>query len=190
LGSDGTESLPLLLLAASLALLAFSALLLRAFRRPRHRRGEDPLDLSDPQVHLALANSENFRIRPILNGREREVFYALRDAIRTAYKTKYLLFAQVPMGVFLQCGSDNAFRSINSKRVDFLVTNTKGDPVLVIEYQGSGHYQGSASVRDEVKRVACRSAGLELYEIVTNTRKEDYQNLVIERLLHLRDIQD
>jgi hypothetical protein len=56
----------------------------------------------------------------------------------------------------------------------------------VIEYQGSGHYQGSAAVRDEVKRVACRSAGLELYEIVTNIRKEDYQNLVIERLMHIK----
>jgi hypothetical protein len=110
----------MLLLAAGLALLAFSALLLRAVRRVRYRRGQHPLDLSDPQVHLALANSENFRIRPILNGREREVFYALKDAIRKAYNTKYLLFAQVPMGAFLQCASENAFHSINSKRVDFL----------------------------------------------------------------------
>jgi hypothetical protein len=31
-----------------------------------------------------------------------------------------------------------------------------------------------------------RSAGLELYEIVTNIRKEDYQDLVIERLSHVK----
>ena len=89
------------------------------------------------------------------------------------------------MGVFLQCGSENAFRSINSKRVDFLVTNTKGNPVRVIEYQGPGHYQGLL-LWDEVKRVACCSAGLELYEIITNTRKEDYQNLVISGFCTLR----
>lgn len=44
-----------------------------------------------------------------------------------------------------------AFRWINSKRADFLMVDSEGWPVAMIEYQGSGNYQGSASERDAIK---------------------------------------
>ena len=58
-----------------------------------------------------------------------------------------------------------AFRSINSKRLDFLVIDRSGMPALAVEYQGHGHYQNRAFMRDAVKREAVRKAGVPFLEI-------------------------
>ena len=60
---------------------------------------------------------------------------------------------------------DLAFRSINSKRLDFLVIDRTGMPALAVEYQGHGHYQNGAFMRDAVKREAVRKAGIRFLEI-------------------------
>ena len=60
---------------------------------------------------------------------------------------------------------DLAFRSINSKRLDFLVIDRSGMPALAVEYQGHGHYQNRAFMRDAVKREAVRKAGVPFLEI-------------------------
>ena len=54
---------------------------------------------------------------------------------------------------------DLAFRSINSKRLDFPVIDRSGMPALAIECQGYGHYQNRAFMRDAMKREAVRKAG-------------------------------
>jgi hypothetical protein len=65
----------------------------------------------------------------------------------------------------LQSSSENAFRSINSKRVDALVVDRGGRPVLAVEYQGAGHYQGTAPARDAIKKEALRKAGVGYLEV-------------------------
>ena len=60
---------------------------------------------------------------------------------------------------------DLAFRSINSKRLDFLVIDHSGMPAWVVEYQGHGHYQNRAFMRDAVKRQAVRKVGVPFLEI-------------------------
>ena len=60
---------------------------------------------------------------------------------------------------------DLAFRSINSKRLDFLVIDRSGMPALAVEYQGHGHYQNRAFMRDAVKREAVRKARIEFLEV-------------------------
>jgi hypothetical protein len=56
--------------------------------------------------------------------------------------------------------SDRAYRCINSKRADFVIIDAKGYAVVVVEYQGYGHYQGTAAQRDAVKREVWRSGAL------------------------------
>jgi len=64
--------------------------------------------------------------------------------------------------------NDGAFRSINSKRVDFMITGPRGVPALAIEYDGTGHYGGrtayesrkATDLRDKVKRRALEKAGV------------------------------
>ena len=60
---------------------------------------------------------------------------------------------------------DLAFRSINSKRLDFLIIDHSGLPALAVEYQGHGHYQNRAFMRDAVKREAVRKAKVKFLEI-------------------------
>jgi len=66
----------------------------------------------------------------------------------------------------LKSPSENAFRSINSKRVDALVVDSGGRPVLAVEYQGTGHYQGTAPGRDAIKKEALRKAGVGYLEVL------------------------
>lgn len=60
---------------------------------------------------------------------------------------------------------------INSKRADFLVVDREGWPVAVIEYQGSGHYQGNAQERDAVKRTVLPRAGIRYIEVAAPLSK-------------------
>lgn len=65
-----------------------------------------------------------------------------------------------------------AFRSINSKRLDFLVVDRTGMPALAVEYQGHGHYQNRAFMRDAVKREAVRRAQIPFLEITAEYAAE------------------
>ena len=64
------------------------------------------------------------------------------------------------MGEVLQIEDVNAFRPINAKRCYFLIIDRFGQPVIVIEYQGSGHLQNHAVERDAIERTALESAGI------------------------------
>jgi hypothetical protein len=46
-----------------------------------------------------------------------------------------------------------------------LIMDEAGWPALAIEYQGEGHYQGTAAARDAVKKEALRKAGIRCLEI-------------------------
>jgi hypothetical protein len=59
----------------------------------------------------------------------------------------------------------DAFASINSKRLDFAIFDRRGLLVCAIEYQGRGHHQNKAFMRDAVKREAVRKAGVAWIEV-------------------------
>ena len=81
-------------------------------------------------------------------------------------------------------GSDGArglaFRSINSKRLDFLVIDRSGMPALAVEYQGHGHYQNRVFMRDAVKREAVRKARIKFLEIPA-----EYDAAIVENQVRL-----
>ena len=78
---------------------------------------------------------------------------------------------------------DLAFRSINSKRLDFLVIDRSGMPALAVEYQGHGHYQNRAFMRDAVKREAVRKANIRFLEISAEYDAAIVENQVRSALL-------
>ncbi|EGI5923291.1 DUF2726 domain-containing protein [Salmonella enterica subsp. enterica serovar Colindale] len=78
---------------------------------------------------------------------------------------------------FRKCQDKPAFASVNSKRVDILVTDLFGFPCAVIEYQGGGHYQNNAIGRDAVKKEACRKAGIGYLEIEPGYDDDDINRL-------------
>lgn len=69
-------------------------------------------------------------------------------------------------GEILASPDQDAFRSINSKRIDILIVDRAGWPVVAVEYQGSGHYQGTAAIRDAVKKEALLKAGVRYVEVL------------------------
>lgn len=112
-----------------------------------------------------------FERQPLLNKGEYRVLLVLEAAARDA-RGGYRVMAQTSLGEVLRPKlsvsaeqADLAFRSINSKRADFIVVDRRGLAVLAVEYQGNGHYQGNAEQRDAVKRAVFQSAGVMLIEV-------------------------
>ena len=62
-----------------------------------------------------------------------------------------------------------------------MIIDKKGYAVIVIEYQGQGHYQDNAVKRDAVKWEACRKAGVIFLEFQPNYGKAELE-FVVENL--------
>jgi Protein of unknown function (DUF2726) len=145
-------------------------------RRPTARKAERPyLDVSDPGDQLKAIEAAILTPRKPVNYSASGVLKLLEALVADRSAHHYRVFAEVSMGAFLRTdapkGHDHiqnlAFRSIISKRVDFLIIDTAGHPAVAVEYHGAGHHQlgGKAAARDAVKRRALEKAGIELIEI-------------------------
>ena len=156
-------------------------------RRPRRFRtayrfeqGTTP-DLKDVGQQLYAVMGASFQKRQLLNRSEYRAFKVVEDEIMAA-RRGYRVFAQTSLGEILSSPSDDAFRSINSKRVDILIVDQGGWPVAAVEYQGSGHYQGTAAARDAVKKEALRKAGVRYVEVSEIDSAEQIRSRVREQL--------
>lgn len=153
-------------------------------RQGRHRGGyprsterwkpgasrSDVARLGDPKAQQDFIDRVDFRARRLLNKPEYRILRILEKVTREI-GGGHRVMAQVSLGEVIApqstLASDEAlaFRSINSKRLDFLVIDRTGMPALAVEYQGHGHYQNGAFQRDAVKREAVRKAGIPWQEI-------------------------
>ena len=113
-----------------------------------------------------------FAMRPLLSKAEAHYLYAAERAIREQ-KLTWRVMAQVSLGEVLSSPDARAYAAINSKRVDLLIISSRGDPIAAIEYQGSGHYQGTAPARDAVKKEALRRAGVRYIEMTPEHDADD-----------------
>jgi hypothetical protein len=104
-----------------------------------------------------------FEKRRLMNFSEYRVFRVI-DA-EVGRHAGFRVFAQASLGEILQSPDEAAFLSINSKRVDVLVIDRGGWPVLAVEYQGGRHFHNEAAARDAVKKEALRRAGVRYMEV-------------------------
>jgi hypothetical protein len=123
----------------------------------------------------------SFERRRLLNRSEYQVFKIIEADI-AATRRGYRVFAQTNLGEVLTSSDENAFHSINSKWVDILIVDPGGWPVAAVEYQGDGHYQGTAAARDAVKKEALRKAGIGYVEIAATDSSEQIRSRVREQL--------
>jgi hypothetical protein len=157
-----------------------SGLQSRPFNRtPFRYEKASPFDLEDvgQQLHAVMAGS--FERRRLLNRSEYQAFKIIEAYIAGA-RRGYRVFAQTSLGEVLTSPDENAFRSINSKRVDILIVDQDSWPVAAVEYQGDGHYQGTAAARDAVKKEALRKAGIRYVEITATDSSEQIRSRVRE----------
>lgn len=122
-----------------------------------------------------------FQKQQLMSRGEYSVFRTIETHLRNC-GPGFRLMAQPSMGEFLQSPDKNAYLSVNSKRVDMLVIDTFGMPVVAIEHQGSGHHQGDAAARDAVKREALRRAGVEFLEIYDYHQPDDIRRLLADSI--------
>ena len=141
--------------------------------------------LGDPSAQMEFISRVDFEPRRLLNKSEYSVLVLLESVARQL-ASGHRVMAQTSLGEIIgtkaTSGSkedrDLAFRSVNSKRLDFLIIDRFGQPLLAVEYQGHGHYQGKAFMRDAVKREAVRKAGIGFLEVPAKYDKEILQDQI------------
>jgi Protein of unknown function (DUF2726) len=161
--SDTTATMISIVVGAIVFIVAVRSLGMLPTFRKRHVRRVRP-DLTDVGRQLHFVMTSSFEKRRLLSAAEFRVFSVIEKEIGSE-RNGYRVFAQTCLGEILSSSNADAFGSVNSKRVDILVVDRGGWPAVAIEYQGSGHYQGTAAARDAVKREALRRAGVPLVEI-------------------------
>lgn len=158
--------------------------------RPWNRRGgNDPRHLKavpgtsaerptlDAADQLRIVMEADFAPRPLLNKPERRLLAHLDRAL--AEETSgWRAMGQVSLGEILASEDMDAYFAINSKRVDLLIIDADCRPLHVIEFQGTGHHQGTAAARDAVKKEALRRAGIGYIEIVSGDTPTELRAMV------------
>lgn len=123
--------------------------------------------INQPRDHLSITLSHKYEKQRLLNRTEENVYNALLRMIYTNPKSGFKINMQTSLGEILKCDPEG-FKTINSKRVDFCLVDKSFMPIVVIEVNGTGHYQGDALERDEVKRAAIESAGIKYIALREN----------------------
>jgi hypothetical protein len=125
---------------------------------------------SAAQMH-AIAPFE-FETQPLLNKSETPLLYLL-ERVASEVGGGFRVMAQTSLGEIIRprpAGGAKgdlaeAYRAVNSKRLDFTIFNKVGKLVLGVEYQGQGHYGQNAFMRDAIKREVLRRAGVPMLEV-------------------------
>lgn len=132
----------------------------------------------EDQLYLVANNS--FNLKRIMNKGEFKLFQKIERHL-TRHHPYYRVFPQVCLGEIFTSENKSAYSCINSKRADLIIIDQFGRPIVVIEYQGEGHFNGDAIIRDAVKKEVCRKTGVAYMEFSAND--EDSQLLSMSKLL-------
>lgn len=148
------------------------------------------LNVANPFDQVEAVAKVEFETWPMLNKSEARLLPVLEGATRD-FGEGHRLMAQTSLGELIRpretSGSHGernlAYRSINSKRLDFALIDRFGHLVAAIEYQGSGHnLTSTAFASDAVKKEALRKAGVAFFEILDGDTPEQIRDR-IRRLL-------
>lgn len=125
-----------------------------------------------PKSYLSALMASCVQIRPgsMFNNPETRVFYAAQTALRELGYQGWHIHGQVSYGRIFKSSAPEDYikaigfdphRAFNSKSADVVIADNEGMPVLVIEYQGSGHDPRN----DVIKEYVCEKAGVTLLPI-------------------------
>jgi hypothetical protein len=150
----------------------------------------------DPKNQVEAVSDRDvvFSTSRVMNGGESRVFYAAKGILRELGLSGWHVFPQVSLGEILKATgadtvrADRAYRSINSKRCDILIADRSGQPIAAIEYQGLGHDQGTARMRDAIKKIALERAGVLFIEIEADLADAALKARLMDRLRPLAPV--
>lgn len=120
-----------------------------------------------------VSNFDGFKRKKIFNASEAKVFYLINEVLSDEKFKRWHCHGQVSLGELITTNDDDydgeAYRAINSKRVDFAVVNNFGEPVLIVEYFGEGHFGNdpdASKKRDYLKRIVAHKAGIKVLTLL------------------------
>jgi hypothetical protein len=129
--------------------------------------------------------SSNYKAKSLLNVSEKKIFKHLTYYLKKHYPHHFLV-TQVSMGEFIApadtVSKKETFSVIaryNQKRNDFAILNSNLDVVVILEYQGGGHYgdtrhsKNDAKWRDHTKKTILKGAKIPLIEIPEKWSEKD-----------------
>ncbi|MFA0340726.1 DUF2726 domain-containing protein [Vibrio sp. 10N.222.54.C3] len=147
------------------------------------------MDTTQDNLRKALDNSPLYK-RSILNKSERNVYFALKK-LTNSFKGEFYIYPQINLGEIISAPDSPtgtaAYSAINSKRVDFCIADRHFNPIAVIEFQGEGHFQGDAKLRDDIKYKAATKAGI-YYEPIYDSELSRLDVVLETRLKPILDI--
>ena len=148
---------------------------------PRHAPEVAKMQSAADQLRTVM--QADFTARRLLNKSEARLFRAMDKLVIELAPPGWQVMAQVSLGEILSSKDEDAYLCINSKRVDLLIVDEDSRPLHAIEYQGSGHHQGTAAARDAVKKEALRRAGIGYVEVVGGEMSPAELRQVVEKLV-------
>jgi len=154
----------------------------RPLARVTATREPAPPKQPDAADQLRIVMGATFSVQPLLNKSEARVFKELDRRVIGCDPT-WQVMAQVSLGEILRSKDAEAYRCINSKRVDLLLVYGDCQPRHAIEYQGGAHHQGTAAARDAVKREALRRAGIGYHEVTAGETTPTELRRLVEKLM-------
>lgn len=157
--------------------------LFQSVDRPKKAKSEEQSDFAAEQLKVVMR--AKFRKRPLLNKSERRLLSVV-DAILAEEWSGMRAMGQVNLGEILWSEDREAYFAINAKRVDLLIVDEDCQPLLAVEFQGSGHHMSDCTAaRDAAKREALRRAGIGYAEVAGGDRPSDVREII--RKLALRE---
>lgn len=125
--------------------------------------------------------------RQIVGDEEKTLLENVRSAIdREIGEGTVPVYCQIQFSVYMIFGRKNRLsREIGSRRQDFTVVNRYGRPIMIIEYQGSGHWMRGkelTEINDEIKRTVAARSGIKLIEIGADEPPEAYTQKIVDEL--------
>jgi hypothetical protein len=147
-----------------------------------HKPNSETPKQPDAADQLRIVMGANFTIQPLLNKNEARLFREL-DRVVISCNPGWQVMAQVSLGEILRSKDADAYRCINSKRVDLLLVDEDCQPRYAIEYQGVGHHQSTAAARDAVKKEALRRAGIGCFEVLAGHTTPSELRRLVEKLV-------
>jgi hypothetical protein len=159
---------------------------------PQKTPEQERAEFLDRQLEAVIRQQVSFYRRRVMNRGEYDLFRAAMGVTGQQLPGgafPFYVFPQVSLGQIIgtqdpgKPESDAAHRAINSKRCDLLLADRSGNPVAVLEFQGSGHdIGGIAKRRDEIKKIALERAGVRFIEIADGTASSEIQRTIRELL--------
>jgi hypothetical protein len=164
-------------------------------KRNARRKWSKQNSIADEDNQIAAVSEyDGFMWKRIFNREEAQVFYLIKEILRESTFTGWHVHGQVCLGEIIKTDigdaesfiADRAYRSISSKRVDMVVTDSYGTPAAIIEYNGGGHCGDDPErtrKRGRVKVIAAEKAGIKLVELLPEMDRRTKRQLLFNAFM-------